>query len=85
MRQPADHFEEEELHLVYIAGRLREATDLEQVLTEHSLDYLVETDTYSGGVVFRSARVGAFFYVREADLERTRAAIEKRGYKPYKV
>lgn len=85
MRQPPDHFGEEELHLIYIAARLTEAQELEDVLTEHSLDYLVEPDTFSGGVVFRRARVGAFFYVRETDLDRTRAAIEKRGFKPYQV
>ncbi len=84
MRREAEFFGDEELHLIYIAKRLREAQELEEVLTNRSLNYLVEPDTYSGGVVFRSQRVGAFFYVREEDLTRTRATMEQNGYRPYR-
>ena len=83
MRREPDFFGDEELHLVYIAKRLREAKDLEEALTNRSLSYLVEPDTYSGGVIFRSQRIGAFFYVKQEDLERTRAAMVQDGYRPY--
>ena len=85
MRREPEFFGEEELHLIYIAKRLREAKELEKVLTERSLNYLVEPDTYSGGVIFRSQRIGAFFYVRGEDLGRTRAAMEEGGYRPYET
>ena len=51
------------MDLVYIAKKLQEALRLESAFTESGVDYAVETDKYSGGVIFRSERVGAFFYV----------------------
>ncbi len=82
LREP-EFFGDEELHLIYIARKLQEAQALEEFLTNRSLDYLVEPDTYSGGVVFRTSRVGAFFYVKGEDLERARAALEQNDYRPY--
>lgn len=84
MRQEPDHFGDEELRLIYVAARLEEAKKLEQVLTERSVDYLVEPDTYMGGVIFRTERVGAFFYVRESDAERVREVIKESGFRPRK-
>jgi len=69
--------------LVYVAARLEEAMKLEQVFSERSIDYAVEPDTYTGGVVFRTERVGAFFYVAESDLDRVRAAMTENGFRPY--
>ena len=83
MRRDPEFFGEEELALVYIAKRLNEALDLEGALTERSIDYLVEPDTFAGGVIFRRTRVGAFFYVRPADLERARFAMCEKGWMPY--
>lgn len=82
MRREAEFFEGDELTLVYIAKRLKEALALEDVLTERAIDYYVEPDTYTGGVIFRRVRVGAFFYVRAGDVERARAAMEATGYRP---
>src|SRR5579871_3406421 len=61
MRQDPDFFGEKELSLIYIAKRLKDALRLEKALTDGGVDYLVETDTYSGGIIFRSQRTGAFF------------------------
>jgi hypothetical protein len=64
MRREPDFFGEDvELILVYIAKKLKEALAVEALFTESGLDYLVEPDTYSGGIIFRSQRTGAFFYV----------------------
>jgi hypothetical protein len=64
MRQEPDFFGEGlELVLVYIAKKLKEALAIEELFTESGLDYLVEPDTYSGGIIFRAERTGAFFYV----------------------
>lgn len=84
MRRESEFFGEDKLQLVYVASRLAEARALEELLGERGLDYTVEPDTYVGGFIFRRERVGAFFYVREADLDRTRAAMESGGYTLFK-
>src|ERR1700722_12167052 len=63
MKQDAAFFEGKQPVLIYIAKKLKEALRLEATLTEAGIDYGVEADEYRGGVIFRSARVGAFFYV----------------------
>lgn len=83
MRREPEFFGEEELALIYIAKRLKEALALEERLTERSMDYLVEPDTYTGGVIFRRSRVGAFFYVRPDDRDRSHHVLKEHGYKPY--
>ena len=83
MRREPDHFGDQELALIYVAKKLREALRLEQHLTSAGFDYLVEPDRYSGGVVFQTERVGAFFYVAPADEPAARQALEAAGYRPY--
>lgn len=85
MRQEPDHFEGQELALVYVAKKLNDALRLEEVLTGAGLDYLVETDTYKGGVLFMSERVGAFFYVAPADDPAARKAMQQAGFEPYQA
>lgn len=83
MRQPFEFFGDIDLDLLFIAGRLKEAQRLEGVLDAAGIDYLIETDTYRGGFIFVSERVGAFFYSREEDAEEARAAMRVAGFKPY--
>ncbi|MEP7352634.1 MAG: hypothetical protein ABI824_05330 [Acidobacteriota bacterium] len=83
MRREPDHFGDVDLPLLYIARKLDEALKLEALLTDAGLDYLVEPDKYSGGIVFRSERIGAFFYVAPEDDGAARLALQKAGYKPY--
>ncbi len=85
MRREPDFFGEEELVLLYIAKRLKEALKLEALLTENALDYLVEPDRYSGGIIFRSERVGAFFYVAPARVETARSLLSEHGYRPHET
>ncbi len=81
MRREADFFEDRELDLVYIAKKLEEALRLEAVFTESGVDYAVETDHYSGGVIFRSERVGAFFYVLPETLDQARLVMQQHGFR----
>jgi hypothetical protein len=83
VRREPDHFGDAELDLLYVAKRLKDALRLEDLLTEAGFDYLVETDTYRGGVIFQSERVGAFFYVQPADVEAARALLTRTGVEPY--
>ena len=83
MRQPPDYFEDRDLNLIFIAKKLKEALALEKLLTDSGLDYLVEPDRYTGGTIFRSERVGAFFYVAPEDDPAARKVMLGAGYRPY--
>ena len=85
MRCGPEHFGDQELALVYIAKRLKDALRLEELFTQAGLEYLVEPDTYSGGLIFRSERVGAFFYVAPSDEDSAKATLTRSGFKPYVV
>jgi len=82
-REP-DFFGDSDLPLVYIAKKLKDALALEDLLTRAEIDYLVEPDTYRGGLIFASERVGAFFYVAPDVEERARELMRSSGYKPHR-
>ena len=83
MRRDPEFFGDQELALIYIAKRLKEALKLEAHLTEAGMEYHVEADRYTGGIIFRTERVGAFFYVAEQDVEAARALLVRHGYTPH--
>jgi hypothetical protein len=80
MRRDPEYFGDRELELLYVAKKLRDALRLEQELDAVGIDYAVEADKYVGGVIFRSERVGAFFYVLPESLESARAALAAGRY-----
>jgi hypothetical protein len=81
MRRDANFFEDQEMDLIYIAKKLKEALRLESALTESGVEYAVEADKYSGGVIFRSERVGAFFYVLPEAVEQAREIMRRHGFR----
>ncbi|MBV9769837.1 MAG: hypothetical protein JOZ32_09720 [Bryobacterales bacterium] len=81
MRREAGFFGDHEMDLVYIAKKLEEALRLESAFTESGVDYAVETDRYSGGVIFRSERVGAFFYVLPEATDQARLVMQRHGFR----
>ena len=83
MKRDEQFFSEHALELIYIAKRLKDALALEKLLTGKDVEYLVETDTYVGGLIFRTSRVGAFFYVSKGEVGRAHASMREGGYKPY--
>jgi len=83
VRRDPDFFGDHELALIYIAKKLKEALRLEKLLTDAGVDYLVEPDKYSGGIIFRSERVGAFFYVEEAAQRVADDVMTRNGFIPY--
>jgi hypothetical protein len=85
VRQDAEFFGEAELSLLYIAKKLKEALSLEEKLTAAGLDYLVEPDTYRGGIIFASERIGAFFYVAPEQLEPAKELLRANRLKPYET
>lgn len=80
MRREPDFFEDRELDLIYIAKKLKDALRLESALTDAGVDYAVETDRYVGGVIFRSERVGAFFYVAPESIGAVREVMRRHGF-----
>lgn len=85
MKRDPDFFGDAELDLLYISKRLKDALRLEAALTESGIDYAVETDTYSGGVIFRSERVGAFFYVLPEALEAATEVMRRNNFRLHRI
>jgi hypothetical protein len=83
MKQDASFFEGKEPALVYIGKRLKDALRLECIFTEAGVDFGVEADEYRGGVIFRSVRAGAFFYVLPETVERATEVMHQNGYRVY--
>ena len=83
MRREPDFFGEKELHLIYMARRLKESIRVEKVLDEGNLDYAVEPAYYQSGLLFRSTKIGAYFYLLPEEEGRARNLLSEKGYKPY--
>lgn len=83
MQRESDYFGDQELPLLYMSRRLSDAQRLEKLLTDNNVEYLVETGTYTGGLLFARELTGAFFYVAPADLESARRLLLENRYKPY--
>jgi hypothetical protein len=83
MKQDASFFEGKQPMLVYIAKKLKDALRLEDVLTAAGVDFGVEADEYQAGVIFRTQRAGAFFYVLPESVAAAHEAMLRLGYKPH--
>ena len=83
MKQDPSFFEGKEPVLVYIGKRLKDALRLECIFTEAGVDFGVEADEYRGGVIFRSVRAGAFFYVLPETVDRATEVMHQNGYRLY--
>jgi hypothetical protein len=83
VKQDASFFEGKEAILVYIAKRLKDALRLEELLAAYDIDFGVEADEYRAGVVFRTVRTGAFFYVLPETVESAHSVMRRNGYTPY--
>jgi hypothetical protein len=81
MRREPDFYGEEELILVYLARRLRDALAVEKIFEASGLDYALETGPYQSGLLFRSSKVGVYFYVRPQDAAQALTSLSKHGRK----
>jgi hypothetical protein len=80
IREP-EFFEGQQLTLIYVAKRLREARTVEEALDAGAVDYAVVPETYAGGLL-SSKRVGAFFYVSPQVETHARALLFAHGFIP---
>jgi len=83
MRKDAAYFEGREPILIYIAKRLKDALRLEEIFTQAGVDYGVEADEYRAGVIFRTVRAGAFFYVLGDTVATAHEVMRAHGYRPH--
>lgn len=83
MKQEPSYFEGKDPVLVYIAKRLKDALRLEEILDKAGVDFGVEADEYRAGVVFRTVRTGAFFYVLSETVDSAHSVMRLNGYTPY--
>lgn len=85
MRRKPDFFGDDELNLVYMARRLSDALGLESALDEAGVDYLVETGTYTAGLLMKRDLTGAFFYVAAKDVTSSQRVLGRTNRKPYQA
>jgi hypothetical protein len=83
MRQDATYFDGKDPVLVYIAKRLKDALRLEGVFNDAGIDYGVEADEYRAGVIFRTVRTGAFFYVPREGVDAAHDVMRRNRYTPF--
>jgi hypothetical protein len=83
MKQEASYFEGHEPVLIYIAKKLKDALRLEELLAAGGVDFGVEADEYRAGVIFRSVRAGAFFYVRREQVASAHEVLRHNRFVPY--
>ncbi len=81
--QEPDFFAEQELVLVYMARRLKDALAVEKLFDERGLEYALETGPYQSGLLFRSTKIGVFFYTTPREENRARALLLEHGFKVY--
>ncbi len=81
MRREPEFFGDQELVLVYMARRLKDALAVEQSFTESGVDYALETGPYLSGLLFRTTKIGVYFYVLPDQEERARSVLMQRGRK----
>ncbi len=79
MRRDLEFFDGEVLVLIHIAKKLKESLQVESILDGAGIDYYIEVDNYIGGVIFRTARAGAFFYLRESATAASLAVLKEKG------
>ena len=75
-------FSDKEVSCVYIAGGLREARRVEDVLTQLAIDYAVEVEPYRKAVyaLFSlGTYAGAAFYIRYEQASLARSALLEAG------
>jgi hypothetical protein len=73
----------EDLHdaeKIYLAASLREARQIEAVLTGHGVEYVVEVEELGRTTLFGSLRHGAGFYVTATQAASCRSLLALAGF-----
>ena len=65
---------------IFLARKLREAREVENLLTEAGIDYAVEVEAYARSFLFGSIRYGAAFYVASTEAANCRQRLLHAGF-----
>jgi hypothetical protein len=77
-RVEAQEFGERETRLVFIARNVGEAERVEELLSEHGVDFFVQLERYVSGLLFATERAGIGFHVLEAQAVWSRTLLVRR-------
>jgi hypothetical protein len=82
-RVDIEDFDGQDIARVYLAAYLKEAKQVEDVLTRHGIDYAVEIETYYKRflLIFDAEYPGAGFFVRAAQANFARSVLREAGLK----
>jgi hypothetical protein len=69
-----------EAEIVYLAASLREAQQVEAMLTGHGVNYAVQVESLGRTTLFGTPRQGAGFYVASAQADACRSLLERSGF-----
>ena len=61
----------------------KHALAVENILTDAGVDYFLQTGPYLSGLLFRTTKVGVFFYSAAEHQARARALLTEHGFKVY--
>lgn len=78
-RLALEDFSNKEIARIYIAQNIKEATQVEQILSENGIDYAIELETYWQVTLFSSEHVGAAFYVLSGQANLCRESLKSAG------
>jgi len=80
-RVAIDEFSGGEVIEVYVAGRLAEAQLIEELFNGHTVEYVVNLESYLAGTVFGvSEYAGAAFYVSVEQAKFCRRILREAGF-----
>jgi len=74
-------FDDKEVAMVYIAGRLSESKRVEQTLSDHAIDYAVDIEPFENRVlgILRVEYEGVGFYVLSGQADFCRRLLRQAG------
>ena len=74
-------FDDQPVAMVYIAGRLREGKEVEQVLSDNAIDYAVDAEPFESRVlgILPVTYEGVGFYVLAGQAEVSRRVLREAG------
>jgi len=78
-RVAIEDFSDREITRIYIAQNIKEATQVEQMLSKQNIDYAIELESYFQITLFSSEYVGAVFYVLADQADFCREVLESAG------
>ena len=79
VRVDSDALSHRELSRVFIAGTLREAQQVEELLTVSGVDYVVQVEPYRASLFF-GPRYGAAFFVGAEQADYCRFHLNAKGF-----